>query len=222
MYCKLIKSKIISLEMVFYSLPMGKINKKTKVKKLNNLPSNFETDFSKNWLENVHSSSLSSDFWRKIISEAPSQDVKDYLLATSEYEKQIQEDIDPYITRDRLKEASFRRKLDRIAKDVIRKQNPIELVFKDISTFDAQNLVIGALLKEIDIGKKDIFSKIISKVPSIVDLDIKSRLQQLRDYNNNLGNKNYNNNFPLSLQNCLQDSNQNRQHQRLFYLTNLL
>ena len=48
--------------MVFYSLPMGKLNKKTKVKKLNNLPSNFETDFSKNWLENVHSSSLSSDF----------------------------------------------------------------------------------------------------------------------------------------------------------------
>lgn len=208
--------------MVFYSLPMGKLNKKAKVKKLNNLPSNFETDFSKNWLENVHSSSLSSDFWRKIISEAPSQDVKDYLLATSEYEKQIQEDIDLYITRDRLKEASFRRKLDRIAKYVIRKQNPIELVFKDISTFDAQNLVIGALLIEIDIGKKNIFSKIISKVPSIVDLDIKSRLQQLRDYHNNLGNKNYNNNFPLSLQNCLQDPNQNRQHQRLFYLTNLL
>ena len=62
MYCKLIKSKIISLEMVFYSLPMGKLNKKTKVKKLNKLPSNFETDFSKNWLKNVHSSSLSSDF----------------------------------------------------------------------------------------------------------------------------------------------------------------
>lgn len=33
--------------MVFYYLPMGKLNKKTKVKTSNNLPSNFETDFSK-------------------------------------------------------------------------------------------------------------------------------------------------------------------------------
>ena len=91
---------------------------------------------------------------RKIVSEAPGEDAKNYLLTTSKYGKQIQEDIDPYITRDRLKETSFRRKLDPVAKSVIRKQNPSELVFEDISTFDAQNLIIGSLLKEIDIGKK--------------------------------------------------------------------
>ena len=39
--------------MTFYSWPMGKLNKKNKVKKLNNLSSNFETDFYKNLLENV-------------------------------------------------------------------------------------------------------------------------------------------------------------------------
>ena len=91
---------------------------------------------------------------RKIVSEASGEDAKNYLLTTSKYGKQIQEDIDPYITRDRLKETSFRRKLDPVAKSVIRKQNPSELVFEDISTFDAQNLIIGSLLKEIDIGKK--------------------------------------------------------------------
>ena len=93
-----------------------------------------------------------------------------------------------------MNEASFRRKLDPIAKNVLRKPNPIELVFKDILTFDAQNFVIGSLLKEMDIGKKYIFSKLISKASSVVDLEIKSRLQQLRDYNNNLGNNNNNNN----------------------------
>ena len=127
--------------------------------------------------------------------EAPSRDVKNVLLATSKYEKQIQEDSDPYITRDRLNDGNFRRKLDPIAKDVIRKENPIELVFKHISTFDAINPIVGSLLKEIHIGKKDIFSKIISKALSIVDLDIKSRPKQLRYNNNNLGdNNNINNN----------------------------
>ena len=93
--------------MTFYCWPMGKLNKKNKVKNLNNLSSNFETDFYKNLLENVDSS-LDSDFQRKIVSEAPSKDFKNYLLTTSEYGKQIQEDIDLYITRDRLNEPSFR------------------------------------------------------------------------------------------------------------------
>ena len=43
-------------------------------------------------------------------------------------------------------------------------QNYLELVFKDISTFDAQNLIIGSLFKEIDGGKKDGDSKLLKKI----------------------------------------------------------
>ena len=56
-----------------------------------------------------------------------------------------------YVTQDRLNNASFRQKLDPISKNIFKRQNPIELVFKDISTFDAQNPKIGLLIKELDI-----------------------------------------------------------------------
>ena len=94
--------------MAFYSLPRRRLIKETKVKKFNNLPSNFETDFYKNWLENVDSS-VDSDFQKKVILETQSKHVKNYLLATREYRKQIQENIDLYITRDRLNKVSCRK-----------------------------------------------------------------------------------------------------------------
>ena len=36
--------------MAFYSLPLGKLYKKQKTRKLNNLPTNFEADFYNNRL----------------------------------------------------------------------------------------------------------------------------------------------------------------------------
>ena len=59
-----------------------------------------------------------------------------------------------YVTNNRLNEASFRRRLNTISKNIIRDKNPIELLFKDVKHFDAQNPVIGSLIKEIDVGKK--------------------------------------------------------------------
>ena len=76
------------------------------------------------------------------------------MLATSDFGEEIQSEIDLCITRDRLNKASFRRKLDPISKSIIRNQNLIELLFKDISTFDAENPVIRPLEREIDVRKK--------------------------------------------------------------------
>ena len=66
----------------------------------------------------------------------------------------MQKDINMYITRDKLNIASFRQKLDPIAQNIFRRQNPLELVFKNISTFDVENPIIGLFLIEIDLGKK--------------------------------------------------------------------
>ena len=82
------------------------------------------------------------------------EDVKDFLLRTSDYAKDIQSDIDLYVTRGRHNEASFRRKLDPIEKIVWRTENPLALLFEDVSNFDAQNTVIGSLLRETDLQKK--------------------------------------------------------------------
>ena len=105
----------------------------------------------------------------------------------------MHEDINMYITRDRLNETSFSRKLDPISKNVMYRQNPRELVFKDISTFDAQNLLIGSLIKEIEIRKKDLVSELIKKTPNSIDFEIESRLNALKKDNDD--NKTKNNNF---------------------------
>ena len=55
------------------------------------------------------------------------------------------------------------KKLDPIRKNIIKRQNPLELVFEDISTFDAENPIVGSLLKELDVGKKDIANELIKK-----------------------------------------------------------
>ena len=69
-------------------------------------------------------------------------------MATSDFAKNIQTDINHYVTRDRINDASFRQKLDPISKNILRRQNPLELVFEDISTFDAENPIL-IIIEEI-------------------------------------------------------------------------
>ena len=48
----------------------------------------------------------------------------------------------------------------------MRRQNPLELVFEDIFTFDAENSIVGSLLREIDLNKKQTDSDFIKSLPS--------------------------------------------------------
>ena len=66
----------------------------------------------------------------------------------------MQTGIDHYVTKDRINIVSFSRKLDPISKNILRRQNPLELVFEVISTFDAEKPIVGSLLKTLDVGKK--------------------------------------------------------------------
>ena len=75
-------------------------------------------------------------------------------------------DINHYVTQDRINDASFRQKLDPISKNILRRQNPLELVFEDISTFDAENPIMESLLREIDLKKKQTDSDFIKSIPS--------------------------------------------------------
>ena len=94
-------------------------------------------------------------------------------------------DINHYVTKDRLNNASFRQKLDPISKNILRRQNPLELVFQDISTFDAENPIVGSLLRELDVGKKDVASDLIKKTlgPPRLDFTIQNRLNKLKEKN---------------------------------------
>ena len=57
------------------------------------------------------------------------------------------------MTKDRINNGIFQQKLVPISKNILRRQNPLELVFEDISTFHAKNPIVGSLLRELDIGE---------------------------------------------------------------------
>ena len=81
----------------------------------------------------------------------------------------------------------------------MRRQNPLELVFEDISTFDAETPIVGSPLREIDIKKKQSDSDFIKSLPSQPgkEIEIKKRLDRLRGisrFDKKTNNNNKNNN----------------------------
>ena len=112
--------------------------KKENTKKLKNFPAGYVGSFYRNLADNINTT---SDFSSRIAANAdiPKEDVQKYILATSDFAKSIQTDINHYVTRDRINNASFRQRLDPISKNILRRQNLLELVFEDISTFDAKS-----------------------------------------------------------------------------------
>ena len=141
--------------MGFYSLPTGELHKKIKINKLKRFPAGYVGNFYRNLADNIDNF-LGSYFYGRIASDAniPPKDVQKHILATSDFTKGMQTDINHYVTRDRINNASFRQKLGPISKNILRRQNPLELIFEDISTFDAENPIVGSLLRELDVGKK--------------------------------------------------------------------
>ena len=105
------------------------------------------------------------------------------------------------MTRDRINNASFRQKLDPISKNILRRQNPLESVFEDISTFDAENPIVRSLLRELDLKKKGNDSDIIKNLPSQSgkNFEIQKRLDRLKGKGpqpKNNSNNNDNNDGP--------------------------
>ena len=142
----------------FISLPRARIHKKEPTKKLNNLPINFVECFCKDWVNEIDFSG-DTDFQQPGVNKTPSEDINKFLLVTSDFGNEIPGELNLYGMDGKLNSASFRRKLDPIFKNIIRNQNPMEFLFKNLKHFDAQNSVIGNLIKEIDIVKKKDLSK---------------------------------------------------------------
>ena len=88
--------------------------------------------------------------------------------------------------KDWINNANFIQKLGPISKNVIRRQNPLKLVFEDILTFDVENPVVGSLLKELNVGEKDVANELIKKapLPPGIDFAIQNRLHKLRNGKN--------------------------------------
>ena len=181
----------------FYLLPTNKLYKKEETFQLKNFPAGYVGSFYRNLSDNVDNF-LGSDFYSRITADAdiPEEDVQKFILATSDFTKCIQTDVNHYVMRTRINDASFRQKLDPISRNILRRQNPLELVFEDISTFDVENPIVG--LREIDLKKKQTDSDFIKSLPSHPgkEFEIKKRLDKLKglNENDNIYNNNNNNN----------------------------
>ena len=180
----------------FYLLPTNKLYKKENFERLKNFPTGYVGNFYRNLNDKINN--VQSNFLSAISADTsvPKDDIQKYLLATSDFAKSMQTDINHYVTRDRINDASFRQKLDPISKNILRRQNPLELVFEDISTFDAENPIVGSLLREIDLKKKHSESYFINSIPSQPgkEFEIKKRLDRLRDVGKGTVVNNNNNN----------------------------
>ena len=78
----------------FYLLPTNKLYKKRETKKLKNLPAGYVGSFYRNLVDKVDNS-IGSDFYSRITSDSdiPRKHVQKYILATSDFAKSMQTDI---------------------------------------------------------------------------------------------------------------------------------
>ena len=139
----------------FYLLSMNKLYKKEKTERLKNFPAGYVGSFYKNLADN-NDNFFGSDFCSRTAadSDIPKEDVQKYIFATSDFAKSIQTDINHYVTRDRINDASFRQKLDPISKNILRRQNPLELVFEDISLLLMQRIQLLLLAQRNRLEQK--------------------------------------------------------------------
>ena len=114
-----------------YLLPTNQLVKKENTKRLKNFPAGYVGKFYRNIADNVDNF-LGSDFYSRISKDYDihNDDLQKYILATSDFAKSVQTDINHYVTRDRINNASFREKLDPISKKYYTKVEPYGVSFR--------------------------------------------------------------------------------------------
>ena len=78
---------------------------------------------------------------------------RNYLLATGDIGKSIQENLKSVVTDGKLNDAIIRHALNTKDKHILANPNPLQVTFKDIKKFNAQNPMIGKVLTQIETSK---------------------------------------------------------------------
>ena len=108
-----------------------------------------------------------------------------YFLATGLMQETIQENLNMAFTDGDFNNASIRRELDTKYLSVMKKSDPIDMVFKDKVQLDVQNPMVGSLIAQVQENKAKVkaYLKQLSQAPLVKDTDIGRRLQELKDCN---------------------------------------
>ena len=105
-----------------------------------------------------------------------------FLLGTSKYGKNIQENINSVVTDGQFNNVALRHLLDEKNKGVFKSLNPLSVTFKDTIKFDVQNPVVGNLLSQVK-GSTLTEAQVKKIFSDTEDAKIRARLDVLRNDN---------------------------------------
>ena len=114
-------------------------------------------------------------------------ELQKYLLLTGLLQDSIQQSLDMVVTDGFFNNAAVRRELDQKYPTLMKKPNPVNVIFKDKVHFDVQNPIIALLAAQVSNNEKAIFEQ-IKKAPSTKDVTISKRLEKLKKFNNKNNN----------------------------------
>ena len=133
-------------------LPLGVIRDRSKE---NSIKLNFPPNYRKDVLFDHLPCHLENPAIKDVIKAGivDSLSLQKYLLVTELLKDSIQDSLDKIVTDGKLNDVSVRRALDTKYLSVMKKSNPVDVVFKDKAKFDPQNPIIDTLLTQIQYGK---------------------------------------------------------------------
>ena len=134
--------------MSYIQLPYGVVNDERQAKL--NLPKNYGASQYFKKLPYLYNTN-DPDFQNSIADTSNNRaDLRKYLLATSSYGRNIQENINSVVTDGKLNNALVRHVLDEKNKNVFTSSNPLSITFKDVKKFGIQNPIIVNLLSQVN------------------------------------------------------------------------
>ena len=137
---------------VFFLLSTNKLYKKENTRRRNNFAAGYLGNFYRNLADNIDSFT-DCYFYSRIAADTniPKQDVQKNIMVTSDFAKSIQTDKPLCYSRQN-KQCQFQTEFRSNQQEYLEEAKSS----RDISTFDAENLIVDSLLRETDIKKKTI------------------------------------------------------------------
>ena len=170
--------------MSYIQLSYGMVNKEKQIKL--NLPKHYGVRqyFNKlPYLSNTRDPAFQNSITDTFNSRA---NLLKYLLATSDYDRNIQESINAVVTDGKFNDTLVRLVLDEKNKGVFDSSTALSITFKDQKKFDVQNPIIGNIISQVNAnqiggkGVKELFAR-------AEDEKIRRRLKALKRQDNENG-----------------------------------
>ena len=164
--------------MSYIQLPYGYVNKQKQTQF--NLPSNYEESF---YLDKVpYLATKNPAVENNLINLTKNRDdLKRWLLATSDYGAEIQENLNAVVGQDeKFTNSIVRHALDLRGDAIFRNPNPLNVTFYDMKKFDQVNPVIGKLaaqVKESKLTEQEVNQKLLDNFEAD---QLQARLDKLR------------------------------------------